>query len=57
MHKVPILTIALALALLFILFWFMRPVSNKPIVLTGIESYTNEPSETQFTNAEFKFYK
>ena len=46
--------------LLLLLFWFMIPTSapaRTVRMLPGAEPYENEPSEIQFTNAEFKFYK
>jgi len=50
MHELILLALVLVL-----LFWFMtRP---KPTVFINEEIYVNEPSEIQFTNAEFKFYK
>ena len=52
--------VILSLLLIAILLWIMFPkVIQKPnmLLLPGEELYVNEPSEIQFTNAEFKFYK
>jgi hypothetical protein len=48
----------LILLLIILLIWFMMPAPPRTIrVLPGAEPYKNEPSQIQFTNAEFKFYK
>ena len=54
MHAVVLLLLVLLLA------WFMfSPRQQRVVILPGPEQemYKNEPSEIQFPNAEFKFYK
>jgi hypothetical protein len=52
MHKI------VTLLLIAILLWFITSRdSKKVVVVPGQELYKNEPSQIQFTNAEFKFYK
>ena len=55
MHKI------VTLLLIAILLWFINSRqagdSKKVFVVPGQELYMNEPSQIQFTNAEFKFYK
>jgi len=50
--------IVLSLLLVILLLWFMFPKQAKKAVMIvpGEEMYKNEPSQIQFTNAEFKFY-
>jgi hypothetical protein len=55
MHKI------VTLLLIAILLWFINSRHTadprKVLVVPGQELYKNEPSQIQFTNAEFKFYK
>ena len=50
----------LLILLVLLLFWFSHKQRILvPVLLPGPEQemYKNEPSEIQFPNAEFKFYK
>ena len=52
--------IILSLLMIAILVWFLFPkqLKNVEVLVVPVEEmYKNEPSQIQFTNAEFKFYK